>query len=278
MIKIAHEAPKSYFESVQRETDYDYALVHLFEEDPQYLAMFRKAIANGREVILDNSIFELGEAFDQEKFMSWVQDIKPEWYIVPDALEDSKKTIDNMKKFIESGWREKVNSHSKCIGVVQGKTREEIMECYRFMVEEAKVDKVAISFNLSYYEEIFPHPNKLVSWTMGRVMFIGDLIENCPHFRPDVPMHLLGCALPVEGRFYNSINHSFIDSVDTSNPVVHGMKGITYDSAFGLTTKDSTKLYTLMDAAMTFPSWSCVKNNISSFRKIWNDDYIVAKV
>jgi hypothetical protein len=37
MIKIAHESPKSIFKEVQKVTDYDYALVHLFEEDPEYL-------------------------------------------------------------------------------------------------------------------------------------------------------------------------------------------------------------------------------------------------
>ena len=35
MIKIAHEAPKSIFHVVQKATDYDYALVHLLEEDEE---------------------------------------------------------------------------------------------------------------------------------------------------------------------------------------------------------------------------------------------------
>ena len=59
MIKIAHESPKSIFNEVQKHTDYDYALVHLFEEDKEYLQQFREARGAGREIILDNSIFEL---------------------------------------------------------------------------------------------------------------------------------------------------------------------------------------------------------------------------
>ena len=39
MIKIAHESPKSIFQTIQRHTDYDYALVHLFEEDQEYLKL-----------------------------------------------------------------------------------------------------------------------------------------------------------------------------------------------------------------------------------------------
>ena len=43
-------------------------LVHLFEEDQEYFNQFEEAINKGREVILDNSIFELEEAFDAVKF------------------------------------------------------------------------------------------------------------------------------------------------------------------------------------------------------------------
>src|SRR6056300_814671 len=97
MIKIAHESPKSIFEDVQKFTDYDYALVHLFEEDEEYLQQFKKAILKGREVILDNSIFELEEAFDAAKFDKWVNEIRPTWYIVPDGLEDGYETIAKME-------------------------------------------------------------------------------------------------------------------------------------------------------------------------------------
>ena len=96
MIKIAHESPKSIFSDVQKYTDYDYALVHLFEEDKEYLNQFKEAVSKGREVILDNSIFELEEAFDADKFAHWINELRPTWYIVPDVLEDAKKTMSQM--------------------------------------------------------------------------------------------------------------------------------------------------------------------------------------
>jgi len=76
-MKIAHESPISIFNEIQKVTDYDYALVHLFEESPEYLQKFKDAVAAGREVILDNSIFELEEAFDSEKFAHWIQELNP---------------------------------------------------------------------------------------------------------------------------------------------------------------------------------------------------------
>ena len=56
MIKIAHESPKGIFNEVQKFTDYDYALVHLFEEDKEYWNQFKEAALKGREIILDNSL------------------------------------------------------------------------------------------------------------------------------------------------------------------------------------------------------------------------------
>jgi hypothetical protein len=40
MKKIAHEAPISIFSRIQEVTDYDYALVHLFEEREDYWEKF----------------------------------------------------------------------------------------------------------------------------------------------------------------------------------------------------------------------------------------------
>ena len=183
MIKIAHESPKSIFNQVQNVTDYDYALVHLFEEDPEYLQQFKEAKEKGREIILDNSIFELEEAFDAEKFAGWVLELRPDWYIVPDALEDAKKTCSQM-----AAWNIKYKDlPGKKIGVVQGKTYKQINTCYEYMDKTANVDMIAISFDYSYYVQSVPHPNKYVSWMMGRVKLLGEVAT----------VHLSPAAVPL---------------------------------------------------------------------------------
>jgi hypothetical protein len=257
MIKIAHESPKSIFEEVQRYTDYDYALVHLFEEDEEYLNQFKQAALKGREIILDNSIFELEEAFDAQKFDKWVKDLKPTWYIVPDALEDADKTCNQMEDWINKGLG---YEGSGKIGVVQGKTYDEIVDCYNYMNKSADVDMIAISFDYSYYTQSVPHPNKYVSWMLGRVKLLGDLLrdgiinENKPH-------HLLGCGLPQEFSFYSQ--YPWIYSLDTSNPVVHGIKGIGYKTD-GLWTKESQKLFELINYEVK--DTNLILNNIHKFR------------
>jgi len=262
MIKIAHESPKSIFSTVQKYTDYDYALVHLFEEDPEYLQQFKEAVSKGREVILDNSIFELEEAFDADKFAKWVEELRPTWYIIPDALEDATKTCTQAEM-----WRiNHSNVPGKSIGVIQGKTYEEIVQCYEFMDKDMDVDMIAISFDYSYYTKSVPHPNKYVSWMLGRVKLLGDLLRDGV-INKDKPHHLLGCGLPQEFSFYKHADYDFIYSLDTSNPVVHGIKGITYGSD-GLWSKESQKLFEMINQEVE--DTNMILNNIQKFRWFTN--------
>ena len=258
MIKIAHESPKSIFEEVQKFTDYDYALVHLFEEDEEYLKQFERAVLKGREVILDNSIFELEEAFDADKFAGWVERLRPTWYIVPDALEDAAKTCTQMEL-----WN---IHHSKVpgkkIGVVQGKTYNEIVQCYQYLDKDADVDMIAISFDYSYYTQSVPHPNKYVSWMLGRVALLGKMLRDGV-IRTDIPHHLLGCGLPQEFSFYK--DYDWIYSLDTSNPVVHGLLGIEYKDQ-GLWDKASIKLFEMINMSPTSEQVTSAVYNVQRFR------------
>lgn len=267
MIRIYHEAPKSIFHTVQSLTDGDYALVHLFEEDEEYLNLFKEAKKKGREIILDNSIFELEEAFDAERFAYWIKELEPTWYIVPDALEDAIKTVSQMRE-----WNKKYSDlPGKKIGVVQGKTYAEIRECYEYMDKIANVDMIAISFDYSYYRESVPHPNKYVSWMLGRVKLLGDLLRD-GSINEDKPHHLLGNALPIEGKFYGQ--YSWIYSMDTSNPIVHSIKNIQYQENFGLYSKESQKLFELINEPKESIDLDLVKFNVGEFKKYWNIDIL----
>ena len=259
---ISHEVPKCLFEKSLDFNDYDYALVHLFDEDPEYLEFYKNSVKNGRHVLLDNSIFELGEAYDNDLFAKWVEELKPTEYIVPDALEDVAKTIDQM----ESWNRAYGKLPGKRIGVVQGKTPEEIADCYVYMDKHADVDKIAISFDYSLYEQIIPHENKYMSWMLGRATMLANLL-NSGIINTKKPHHLLGCGLPQEFALYHS--YKWIESVDTSNPIVHGIKGIAYKQ-YGLQTKESIKLVDLLDVEINNEQLYDINHNINYFRTYVN--------
>jgi hypothetical protein len=256
-MKIAHEAPLSIFDQVQELTDYDYALVHLFEENEEYYNKFIEARDKGREIILDNSIFELGTAWDSDRFAYWVEKLKPDWYIVPDVLDNKDATIDSFDAFVEKY----PDLPGKRIAVAQGSTYEELVECYEYLAYHHKVDKVALSFNHPFFQDLDLN-NKYFNMMWGRQMTLAAMVEN-NIINKDKPHHLLGCGLPQEFKDY--VNYEWVDSIDTSNPVMHGIKGVRYLD-HGLEDKESLKMFTIMDDNV-LASWDDIAYNIDRFRE-----------
>ena len=261
---ISHECPISLLKESRKFNDYDYALVHLFETEPEYYNFFVESLKEGRKVILDNSIFELGTAFDAAKFAEWVNKLKPTEYIIPDALEDCLKTMDNALDWKEN-FLPLVDVGTKSIGVVQGKSYEDLVNCYQYLDEVINVDKIAISFDYSYYLEVCPHPNKWMGYALGRVTTLSRMLED-GIINTNKPHHLLGCSLPIEFMFYRD-NFDWIESLDTSNPVVHGLLGKWY-SGIGLLDKQSIKLVDLLHTVPNVVQWVDIRDNIEAFRKI----------
>lgn len=263
---VAHEAPLHLMDWVRRRTDYDYALVHLFEDPAhgkEYYDFFVDSLNMGRTVILDNSIFELGKAFDMEKFLEWVVQLRPTEYIIPDVLDDMEGTLENVEKWrkLSSGYKLDRTS----IGVVQGKTFGDMMECYKGLLPYC--DKIAISFNCEAYSEYFNQkgiwlPKEHV-WMYGRVQFLNLLMRE-RFFDPNVPIHLLGLALPQELLYYRYCTS--IKSVDSSSPIMHGLEGITYGS-YGLDSKVPKPVKDVMWTDNVSPEQlAVIRENMKIFR------------
>lgn len=263
-MKISHESPLALLPMSRTYNDYDYALVHLFETEPTYLEFFKQSVANGRHVLLDNSIFELGVSFDPDRYAHWIEVLKPTEYIIPDVLEDTIGTMDNA-----ADWMEKYsNLPGKKIGVVQGKSYHDLVQCYQYLDEVINVDKIAISFDYSYYLKVCPHPNKWMGYTNGRIQTIMQLLEN-EIINKNKPHHLLGCALPVEFMFYRGQDFNWIETIDTSNPIVHGLLDVDYEPG-GLVSKQSIKLVDLLHSVPNRKQMSKIQRNIELFRAFAN--------
>ena len=263
-MKISHESPLALLDQYRYYNDYDYALVHLFESEPTYLQFFKDSLAQGRKVILDNSIFELGTAFDTVKFLHWIRDLKPTEYIIPDVLEDALGTINNANIW-KNIFLPDVPRGIKSIGVVQGKTYQELVNCYLHLDTFVNVDKIAISFDYSYYLEVCPHPNKWMGYSIGRAQTLTRMLKEGIINRSK-PHHLLGCSLPIEFMFYRE-GFEWIESMDTSNPVVHGLLNIPYEGT-GLATKQSIKLVDLLHAKPTPLQENLIGTNVNKFKYI----------
>ena len=264
MIKISHESPLSMLEISRTYNDYDYALVHLFETNPEYYNFFKDSLKQGRSVLLDNSIFELGTAYDSNKYVEWINKLEPTEYIIPDALEECDKTIWQAHNWMKS-TAYNIHTQSMRIGVVQGTTYGELVKCYTAL-DQMGIDKIAISFDYSHYLTIFPHPNRWVSYAMGRVMTLNQLLTD-GIINTKKPHHLLGCAHPREFSFYNHPDFNWIESLDTSSPIVHGIKKVGYGDRIANWTKEKTKLADLLDCVPDAEQEKCIAENLEAFRK-----------
>lgn len=265
-ILVSHESPISILDNSIHYNDYDYALVHLFEKLPNYYEFFKSSLSRGRQVLLDNSIFELGTAFDSDKFANYVRELKPSYYIVPDVLEKGYETVKSFAEFTA-----KYNDLPGLkIGAVQGNTYNELVDCYKYMSEYA--DYIAISFDFSYYIVTGTGKTKLERWCSGRQHFINDLI-NDGVWKWSKPHHLLGCSLAKEFRYYVDNNIYNIRSCDTSNPVVAGIKGLRYNGDLGLQDKPSVKLADLIEHQVSNEELDAIIYNTTQFKNILNRTY-----
>jgi hypothetical protein len=266
LLKVSHESPLCLLEKSRDYNDFDYALVHLFEKYPAYLNFFNlsRKLYN-REVLLDNSIFELGKSFDSQKFYEAALALQPSMFIVPDVLEDKQLTVHSFLNFLDQANELKRNFQSKSIGAIQGKTWQGIIDCYKFMSDNA--DMIAISFDFSLYTFIGEGRSELQKYCSGRQRLIEQLISSGV-WDWSKPHHLLGCSLAKEFRYYVDKNIYNIVSCDTSNPVVAAMHGLRYDADYGLDIKPKVKLADLIEHEVTMQQLELAEYNVNMFKKI----------
>jgi len=288
-IQVSHESPLALSDEAILYNDYDYALVHLFEHENKsvaknYFNFFANSVLDGRVVYLDNSIFELGESFDPEKYITWIKRLQPTYYIVPDVLEDSistRQSFDNWFRRVvpANGGEDGIVNSIPCIGVVQGKDWNDLVSCYRFMA--ANADVIAISFDYKYYlstgrsnpmdyidgnhdvmYEKLRHDieldlpenpmgcsfcrDKQHRYMTGRQRFVKQLIDE-GIWEWGKPHHMLGCSLPQEFGYYINNDVYNIRSIDTSNPVMAGLQGYRYRGLDGMPGKPAGLLANQVD-------------------------------
>lgn len=270
MIKRYHEAPISIFSEMQNITDGDYALVHLFEDNKSYFNMFKTAVEDGRDVILDNSLFELGVAFDPDRYVYWINKLKPTWIIVPDSWKNSRETIKMFFDFMHKyGY---LWDSFKIIGVAQGNSLEDVVKSY--MALEPYCDKIAFNLDFSsyYYKKLQHIPNKEFDsestlyerMSFGRCLMLLDLASE-GIINTEKPHHLLGCGVPMEAVFYK--NMPWVDSIDTSNPVMYGMHRVKYEYGDSrIKNKIPDKMCDHMNDTITQVQWEYIQHNVEMMK------------
>jgi len=260
-VKISHEVPFCLLEQSREFNDYDYCLPHLMDENEEYRNFFYESKKMGRYIVMDNSLHELGEAYNTNRLLHWVNEIKPNEFIVPDVWEDYTASVVNARQWASVELPEGVEK----VAVVQAKDLHEATLCTR-TYKDLGYKKIAYSYGASYYNELCPHPNKDLGKAIGRFMAISTLYKNKTLTDFD-RVHLLGTASPIEFGMYN--NFKFIESIDTSNPIMAAIGEVPY-TRMGMVSKPVANMNKYQDISLDFVNEDLVEYNVEMFKTINN--------
>jgi hypothetical protein len=232
-MKVSHEVPICLLEASKTFNQYQYCLPHLLDESEEYKDFFIQAKKEGRYIIMDNSLHELGVAYGEDRLLYWINELKPNEFIVPDVWQDINASIVNARRWSTIELPEEVTK----VAVVQAENLTGASVCYQ-TYKDLGYKKIAFSYGAEYYLDHSAHPNKNLSKALGRVQVISKLFKNNIILKND-RVHLLGCQVPQEFSWYKDM--PFIETIDTSNPIMAALDGIKY-TFNGLTEKPKANM------------------------------------
>lgn len=261
-VKISHEVPKCLLEKSREFNDYDFCLPHLMDKNHEYADFFYESKKMGRYIIMDNSLHELGQAYDYSRLRHWLEELEPDEFIVPDVWLEKSQTLAQAKY-----WKqyEDLYENTTFVAVVQGKSFSEANECYS-LLKDLGYKKIAFSYAADWYMGLAPYDSKYpdVGKMMGRISVIEDFYYKGT-IKDNDRVHLLGCSLPQEFQFYK--DYSFIESIDTSSPIMATLDNTLY-SPEGLRYKPKSNLNNHFDIPKENIDMAVLKYNLTQFKEI----------
>ena len=257
-MKVSHEVPRCLLTASPEFNDYDYCLPHLLDIDEEYKQYFINARDTGRYVIMDNSLHELGEAYDHKRLRYWVNELEPNEFIVPDVWMKCVETAAQAKY-----WKQfKYPKKTKLTAVIQGENKNQAYLCANLLAGLG-YDKLCVSYGATWYNDFFPHTNADMGKALGRVRFVQGLFKLDQ--LKDIKFHLLGCSIPQEFGWYD--NNPRIESIDTSNPVMATLEGTWYNDN-GLNVKPKANMNDYFDIDFSKIDYLNVIHNTRKFKEI----------
>ena len=103
---------------------------------------------------MNNSLHELGHAYDEDRLLHWISVLRPNEFIVPDVWQDRTKSVVNARKWAQV----KLPMGVEKVAVVQATTIHEAATCY-LTYKDLGYKKIAFSYGASYYNDLFQYHN-----------------------------------------------------------------------------------------------------------------------
>ena len=110
------------------------------DENEEYRNFFYESKKQGRYIVMDNSLHELGEAYNTDRLKYWVEEIEPNEFIVPDVWEDYAASIRNARSWTNV----MLPANTTKVAVVQAKSVYEAGLCVQSIVTGKQIGRAHV--------------------------------------------------------------------------------------------------------------------------------------
>lgn len=219
-MKISCEAPLSWMPRVSKHIDFEYALAHRLNEN-EYFDFFAQKAREGKTIYLDNSAFELGEAFSADDLLELYEDLitfatypHEVFVIAPDVLGHREKNHEKIMEFFKiANATAGPDIIPQIFATIQGSTLKDRIHSYKKLSDEGISN--------------FTIPGGWVKGKDGKMHREPEdarlkLVSMIP-WKPYDRAHLLGCMDVTKLPFYQEYTN--VISVDSSFPIAMALEG-----------------------------------------------------
>ena len=240
MIKLAMEIPTSHLATWSPLTDFDFALAHKVLEDPA-VARFYAERSGSRELILDNSMHELGYPLPVKELARAADLCRADYVIAPDQLKQPDQNL----AWFEDTVNEIAGHHK--VAVVHCGPTPGIRQKY-FTRVAARADMLCLPFR----------ENRMLWWAE-----IDRQQLDFPCLRR---VHLLGVNDLAELYVFARLSMRDAEwSVDTSKPIKWAIEDRHIGDGFDIRGAKTTS-HALLDAKLTTPQVALMIRNLEHLR------------
>lgn len=194
----------------RKELDYDFVIASHFLSVPDYALEYTRKDAS-RFVILDNGAFETGKSIPHNEYFQIIEKVSPNVIVLPDVVNNASETMQKSSLFLREfyGTTYASNIIPCLMGVLQGESTADYMECLKFYRGIPHVSIIGIPYHLFYRPKFIAKNN------------INEICKEA-----GLQIHILGLPNPTEALELKKFSQ--VKSVDTSLPVVSGIHNLRF--------------------------------------------------
>lgn len=160
MPQFAPVCPPQVYYGLSRDSQfgaYHLLLAHdVVEREKEYTELFNTYTRRGIEIILDNSVIELGNAVDLDMIVQAAKIVNPTTTVLPDVLLNSDETVSSCLKALDTwGWKFQAEGIRPDFMIIpQGRNLEDWIGCAEAFADEPRINFWGIPRNVVAQEDI----------------------------------------------------------------------------------------------------------------------------